>query len=91
MTFHTKRVFHGRTGLQKLIVAKPYRVYMMLGMNEIHYQKISNMLSEYRDMLEAIKQSCPDTDIIVCAISPVTRAEKQDIRDSGSDRSLIES
>ena len=27
-------------------------------------------------MLEAIKQSCPDTDIIVCAISPVTRAEK---------------
>ena len=76
VTFHTKRVFHGRTGLQKLIAAKPYRVYMMLGMNEIHYQKISNMLSEYRDMLEAIKQSCPDTDIIVCAISPVTRAEK---------------
>ena len=76
VTFHTKRVFHGRTGLQKLIATKPYRVYMMLGMNEIHYQKISNMLSEYRDMLEAIKQSCPDTDIIVCAISPVTRAEK---------------
>lgn len=50
VTFHTKRVFHGRTGLQKLIAAKPYRVYMMLGMNEIHYQKISNMLSEYRDM-----------------------------------------
>ena len=76
VTFHTKRVFHGRTGLQKLIATKPYRVYMMLGMNEIHYQKISNMLSEYRDMLEAIMQSCPDTDIIVCAISPVTRAEK---------------
>ena len=39
VTFHTKRIFKGKTGLQKLIAEKPYRVYMMLGMNEVHFRK----------------------------------------------------
>ena len=51
VTFHTKRIFKGKTGLQKLI-------------------------AEYKSMIKAIKQACPDTDIVLCAISPVTRAEK---------------
>lgn len=76
VTFHTKRIFKGRTGLQKLIAEKPYRVYMMLGMNEIHYRPVSQMISEYKDMIEAIQQADPNTDIVLCAVSPVTRAEK---------------
>ncbi|MGN1206154.1 MAG: GDSL-type esterase/lipase family protein [Eubacterium sp.] len=76
VTFHTKRIFNGRTGLQKLIAENPYRVYMMLGMNEIHYRPVSQMISEYKDMIEAIRQADPNTDIVLCAISPVTRAEK---------------
>lgn len=76
VTFHTKRIFKGRTGLQKLIAEKPYRAYMMLGMNEIHYRPVSQMISEYKDMIEAIQQANPNTDIVLCAVSPVTRAEK---------------
>ncbi len=76
VTFHTKRIFKGRTGLQKLIAEKPYRAYMMLGMNEIHYRPVSQMISEYKDMIEAIQQADPNTDIVLCAVSPVTRAEK---------------
>ena len=76
VTFHTKRIFKGRTGLQKLIAENPYRVYMMLGMNEIHYRPVSQMISEYKDMIEAIQQADPHTDIVLCAISPITRAEK---------------
>lgn len=76
VTFHTKRIFKGRTGLQKLIAENPYRVYMMLGMNEIHYRPASQMISEYKDMIEAIQQADPNTDIVLCAVSPVTRAEK---------------
>lgn len=76
VTFHTKRIFKGRTGLQKLIAENPYRVYMMLGMNEIHYRLASQMISEYKDMIEAIQQADPNTDIVLCAVSPVTRAEK---------------
>ena len=76
VTFHTKRIFGGRTGLQKLIAQKPYRVYMMLGMNEIHYRPASQMIAEYKDMIRAIQQACPSTDIVLCAVSPVTRAER---------------
>lgn len=76
VTFHTKRVFNGRTGLQKLIAENPYRVYMMLGMNEIHYRKSREMIAEYKSMIQAIRQSCPNTDIVLCAVSPVTRAER---------------
>lgn len=76
VTFHTKRIFKGKTGLQKLIAEKPYRVYMMLGMNEIHFRKTSSMIAEYKSMIKEIQQACPDTDIVLCAISPVTRAER---------------
>lgn len=76
VTFHTKRIFDGKTGLQELLLEKPYRVYMMLGINEIHYRKVSDMLAEYEAMIQAIRQTSPDTDIVLCAISPVTREER---------------
>lgn len=76
VTFHTKRIFRGKTGLQKLIAEKPYRVYMMLGMNEIPFRKTGSMIAEYKSMIKAIKQACPNTDIVLCSISPVTRAER---------------
>ncbi len=75
VTFHTKRVFNGKTGLQRVIEQKPYRLYMMLGMNEIHYRNIKDMLAEYKEMLREIKSSCPDTDVVLCAVSPVTKAQ----------------
>lgn len=76
VTFHTKRIFNGKTGLQKVIAEKPYRVYMMLGINEIHYRKTGDMIAEYRGMIERIKMESPNTDLVLCAVSPVTRAEK---------------
>ncbi len=75
ITFHTKRVFHGQTGLQRVISEKPYRVYMMLGLNEISYRTSEQILAEYKDLVKSIRLSCPKTDIVLCAISPVTRAE----------------
>ena len=76
VTFHTKRIFGRRTGLQKVIEQKPYRVYMMLGMNEIHYRKARLMIAEYKDLIKNIQQASPHTDIVLCAVSPVTRAER---------------
>lgn len=76
VTFHTKRIFNGRTGLQKVIAEKPYRVYMMLGINEVHYRKSSLMIEEYKEMIKRIKRESPGTDIVLCAVSPVTRAER---------------
>ncbi len=75
VTFHTKRIFDGKTGLQKLVAEKPYRAYLMLGMNEIHYRKTSDMVTEYKGIIQALKQGSPGTDIVLCAVSPVTRGE----------------
>lgn len=72
VTFHTKRVFDGETGLQKLISEKPYRIYMMLGINEIHYRTSGAMIVEYEDLVQAIKKESPNTDIVLCALSPVS-------------------
>ena len=78
ITFHTKRVFSGgRTALSKVIAEKPYRVYMMLGINEIHYRPVKLMIAEYKDLIEAIHEGSPGTEIVVCAVSPVTKREKQ--------------
>ena len=76
ITFHTKRIFDGMTGLQKVIAQKPYRLYMMLGMNEVHYRAASQMIADYKDMVKSIQQASPNTDIVLCAVSPVTRAER---------------
>lgn len=76
ITFHTKRIFGGRTGLQKVIAEQPYRVYMMLGMNEIHYRKSRLMIAEYKELIKRIQRESPGTDIVLCAVSPVTRAER---------------
>ncbi len=75
ITFHTKRLFNGMTGLQKLISQKPYRAYMMLGMNEVFYRPVDQMIMDYKDMIKSIQQASPNTDIVLCAVSPVTRAE----------------
>lgn len=75
VTYHTKRIFGGKTGLQKLIEEKPYRIYMMLGINEIHFRRESEMIQEYEGMVHAIKQASPGTDIVLCGVSPVTAGE----------------
>lgn len=76
VTFHTNGVFQGKTGLERIIEEKPYRVYMMLGINEIYYRNASDMIPEYRELLKTIKKACPNTDIVLCAVSPVSYAQK---------------
>ena len=75
ITFRTRRVFGGMTGLQKIIAEKPSRVYMMLGINEVHYRRINDILADYRTLVHTIKKLSPDTEVVICAISPVTKAE----------------
>lgn len=75
-TFYTQRVFNGQNGLQKVISEKPYRVYFMLGMNGVHYTPLKNMIADYEYMIRQIQKSSPGTDIVLCAISPVSRAKQ---------------
>lgn len=76
VTFRTKRVFGGKSGLGRLISYKPYRVYMMLGINELHFRRADVMISQYRELIEGIREASPKTDIVLLAVSPVTKAER---------------
>lgn len=76
ITFRTKRVFDGKSGLSRVIAYRPYRVYLMLGINEIHYRSTKEVIAEYEDMVDTIKEECPGTDIVLLACSPVTKEEQ---------------
>lgn len=77
ITFRTRRVFDGKSGLQKVISYKPYRVYMLLGINEIHYRRSKDVIAQYRDMIKTIQEESPATDIVLLPLAPVTEAEQQ--------------
>ncbi len=76
-TFRTRRVFDGKSGLERVIAYKPYRVYLMLGINEIAYRSSADVAAGYREIINAVRAGAPDTDIVLLAVSPVTRAEQQ--------------
>jgi len=76
-TFRTRRVFSGRSGMEQVIAYKPYRVYMMLGMNEIHYRSVADVIAGYREIVKGIRAGSPDTDIVLLAVSPVTNSKRQ--------------
>lgn len=74
-TFRTRRCFGGQSGLERVISYKPYRVYMMLGMNEIPYRSSKDVAAGYRDLIRTIQAESPDTEIVLLAVSPVTKEE----------------
>lgn len=74
-TFRTRRVFDGKSGLESIISSKPYRVYIMLGDNDIHFRQKEDVIAEYREILKGIRSGSPDTDIVVLAATPVTSTQ----------------
>ncbi len=74
-TFRTRRTFQGQTAMQSIISSKPYRVYLMLGANDIHYRSVADLIEGYREILRNIRAGSPDTDIVIQAVSPVTLAK----------------
>lgn len=77
ITFRTKRVFGGLSATQSIVRDKPYRVYIMLGSNDIHYRRKKDVVDGYREVLKAIRSGSPDTDIVVLAVAPVTATTKE--------------
>ena len=75
-TFYTQRIFHGQTGLQKLISEKPYRIYLMLGMNSILDTQQKDIIADFKHIIQSVQDACPKASIVLCAIPPVSRAKK---------------
>lgn len=72
ITFRSKRIFAGQSGMERIILYKPYRVYIMLGINEINYRSWEDVIQGNKEIVEGIQAGSPNTDIVLLATPPVT-------------------
>ncbi|MCD8012977.1 MAG: GDSL-type esterase/lipase family protein [Lachnospiraceae bacterium] len=70
--FQTKAAFGSLTCLSKIISYNPTRVYIMLGMNEVEYVSPDTSVANYKKIIQKIQSSCPNADIVVLSVSPVS-------------------
>jgi lysophospholipase L1-like esterase len=64
---------NGTTVYQKLAVAKPEVICIMLGTNGLAYLSADTMISDYGKFIGEIRDLLPDSRIIVLSITPVTK------------------
>ncbi len=74
VTFQTKKVFDDKTGLEQIISYHPYRLYIMLGMNDAVGQKPSQFAKNYKKIIKQVQKESPDTEIVLLAVSPVSKS-----------------
>lgn len=74
-TFRTKKDNKGMTGIDRVKAAHPYRVYFMLGLNEIHYRPWKEIFADRKILIQRLRKQNPNVDIVWCATQPVTKAE----------------
>lgn len=53
-TFRTRREFSGLSALGTIVARQPYRVYIMLGTNEISYQSSGSVIARYQTIVQDI-------------------------------------
>ncbi|MCD7764253.1 MAG: GDSL-type esterase/lipase family protein [Lachnospiraceae bacterium] len=73
-TFSTKAAFGSQSCLSKIISYNPTRVYIMLGMNEVEYVTPATLVANYKKIIQKIQKSCPNADIVVLSVSPVSQS-----------------
>lgn len=64
---------YGEIGVTDMLAyTVPDRVYIMLGSNGIQWLSVANMLDSTDKLTELIKESCPDTEVVIISVPPVT-------------------
>lgn len=76
-TFRTRKEFSGLSALETIAARQPYRVYIMLGTNEISYLSSGSVIARYQTIVQDIQKQSPNTDIVLLAVPPVTSAKQQ--------------
>jgi lysophospholipase L1-like esterase len=64
---------NGTTVYQKLAVAKPETICIMLGTNGVAYLTAEQMAADYGKFIDEIRDLLPDSKIIILTITPVTK------------------
>lgn len=83
-TVLTKSVstYYGDIGISTMLTyTMPKRVYIMLGSNGIQWLSVGNMLQSTDTLVDLIKEICPECDVVIISVPPVTAAYDSTVDD----------
>ena len=70
------KAIDGVTCTEKAAAMQPRNIYIMLGTNGLAYMNGSYMANKMGELTEKLKSACPDTNIYIITIPPVTAAHE---------------
>ena len=50
------------------------KAFVLLGLNDLGYRKWADVEENFVDLIEVIREKCPDTELVIQAVLPVTSA-----------------
>lgn len=73
---------YGDIGISSMLTyTMPKRVYIMLGSNGIQWLSVGNMLQSTDTLVALIKEVCPECDVVIISVPPVTAAYDSTVQD----------
>ena len=73
---------YGETDISGMLAAStPNRVYIMLGSNGIQWLSVGSMLQSTDLLVKLISEICPDTQVVIVSVPPVTAEYNSTIED----------
>lgn len=73
---------YGEIGISTMLsYTLPKRVYIMLGSNGIQWLSVGNMLQSTDTLVELIKENCPDCEVVIISVPPVTAGYDSTVED----------
>ncbi|MCI7767615.1 MAG: hypothetical protein MSJ26_06500 [Oscillospiraceae bacterium] len=73
---------YGDIGINEMLTyTMPRRVYIMLGSNGIQWLSVGNMLQSTNTLVTLIKDTCPECDVVIISVPPVTAAYDSTVED----------
>ncbi|MGN1107158.1 MAG: GDSL-type esterase/lipase family protein [Huintestinicola sp.] len=73
---------YGEIGISEMLsYTMPKRVYIMLGSNGIQWLSVGNMLQSTDTLVDLIKEICPDCNVVIISVPPVTKGYDSTVDD----------
>ncbi|MGN0637344.1 MAG: GDSL-type esterase/lipase family protein [Huintestinicola sp.] len=73
---------YGEIGISTMLsYTMPKRVYIMLGSNGIQWLSVGNMLQSTDTLVDLIHETCPDTEVVIISVPPVTKGYDNTVED----------
>ena len=78
------------TALEALQQRTPDNIYILLGSNGVAYMSVSDMYQSYSDFVTKVEEICPDANICLISVPPVTSAREVSVESPILNSDIIE-